>query len=49
MTTAMIINGLKIVLTWFDRLTMTGHPELVEGCKDYFETFINSLQDSRIT
>ncbi len=32
------INGLKIVLTWFDRFTMTGHPELVEGCTDSYET-----------
>jgi len=22
----------RIPRTWFDRLTMTGHPELVEGC-----------------
>jgi hypothetical protein len=24
-----------ILGSWFDRLTMTGHPELVEGCTPY--------------
>jgi hypothetical protein len=24
----------RILSTWFDRLTMTGHPELVEGYRD---------------
>ncbi len=36
-----VINGLKLILTWFDRLTMTGHPKLVEGCTDYYETINN--------
>jgi hypothetical protein len=28
----MTIIAERIPGTWFDRLTMTGHPELVEGC-----------------
>jgi len=30
----MAIVAERIPVTWFDRLTMTGHPELVEGCRN---------------
>jgi hypothetical protein len=30
----MAIIAERITNTWFDRLTMTGHPELVEGFRN---------------
>ena len=30
----MTIIAERIPGTWFDKLTMTGHPELVEGCRN---------------
>ena len=49
----MTIIAERIPGTWFDRLTMTGHPELVEGCRnvcankyvvmDSYKFFRNSL------